>query len=231
MLLSRYRKLFSFKKLFFACLWLCHALCTFPPTLYIFSSGWQQKYKLEKTIEPFRDNSSPRRRVGPKVLHNTNFLPPFRCSSPVFFYEILCFVFLPAIFCFFSFHFQSRCELHCIHWWLFIWSLWVFISASAECALVKEKSFFYKHAYRYKDESTLINAFSCSLPYIFLFIPVSEVLECCDFSHPRHELFAGCASENQKRRTRGRGKKRRDRKGRRTGHTSEKAKAGTGVRS
>lgn len=60
-------------------------------------------------------------------------------------------------------------------------------------------------------------------------MPASEVSGCCDFSHPRHELYAGCASEQQRRRTRGRGKKRRERKGRRTGHTGEKAGVGRGV--
>lgn len=78
---------------------------------------------------------------------------------------------------------------------------------NTECALVKEKSFFHKYAYRYRDESTLMNAFSPSLPYIFLFIPVREVSECYDFSHSRHELFAGCASQHQRRRTRGEGKR------------------------
>lgn len=136
--------------------------------------------------EPFRDDASPRDAVSPKVLHNANFLPSSRCTVPP-----LClswntlFRFPNSIFCFSLFHFHSRCELQCIHWWLFIWSWWAFISASAKCALVKEKSFFHKYAYRYRDESTLMNAFSPSLPYIFLFIPVSEVLECCDFSHLR----------------------------------------------
>lgn len=138
------------------------------------------------------------------------------------------FCFPPPIFCFSSFHFHSGCE-HCIHWWLFIWSWWVFISASAECALVKEKSFFHKYAYRYRAESTLMNAFSPLLPYIFLFISASEVSECCHFSHPQHELFAGCASKHQRRRMRGRGKKRRERKGRRPHRWKGWSHTGTGV--
>lgn len=151
------------------------------------SPGWQQKYdKAEKMNEPFRYDASPRHGVGPKVLHNTNFLPSSRYTVPplCFSWNTL-FRFPPPIFCFSSFHYHSRCEARCIHWWLFIWSWWAFISASAKCALVKEKSFFHKYAYRYRDESTLMNAFSPSLPYIFLFIPASEVSECCDFSHSR----------------------------------------------
>lgn len=42
------------------------------------------------------------------------------------------------------------------------------------------------------------------------------------------ELFAGCASEHQKRRARGRRKKRRERKGRRTGHTGERLEPAQG---
>lgn len=230
MLLSPHRRCISFHIYFLPLVYGSVMFCVLLLRLYmcVHLGGTRNMIRLRKRMSPSETTRAP----GMQSVQKCSITPiscPHLDIPPLCFSWNTLFCFPPSVFYFSSFHFHSCCELHCIHWWLFIWSWWVFISASAEYALVKEKSFFHKYAYRYRAESTLMNAFSPSLPYIFLFTPASEVSECCYFSHPQRKLLAGCASKHQRRKTRGRGKKRRERKGRRTGHTGEKVEAGTGV--
>lgn len=80
------------------------------------------------------------------------------------------------------------------------------------------------------ESKHLDECFNPPLPYILLFIPKSEVPGLREFSHPQHKLYTGCTSEHRRGRRRREWRwKARWRKGRRTGHASEKAWVGVGA--
>lgn len=104
-----------------ACLWLCHVLCTFTLALCMCSHRCQQKYdKVEKWTSPSETIRAPGMESDQKCS-KTAISFPHLDIPPCAFHRMLYFdPPPPPIFCFSIFHFHSRCEPHCVHWWLFI---------------------------------------------------------------------------------------------------------------
>lgn len=196
---------------------------------FMCSPGWQQKYdKVEKMNEPFRDDASPRHGVGPKVLHNTNFLPSSRYTSPVLFMKYFV-LFPPSIFLFFFIPFPL--------------ALWAALHSLVIIHLKLMSVHFCKCRMRFSERKVIFSISTHTAIGMKALWWMPSLLHCPIFSYSFQRVKCRSAATlviydtsysqavhlNTKGGERGGEGRREERKGRRTGHTGEKAETGTGV--